>query len=67
MGTQAEKLKAILYFIRTGILCHGKIYFQRLIRETRIAVRKCQTLGLQFCRLWCSLASAYLLVNVQIK
>lgn len=31
MGTQAEKLKAILYFVRTGILCHGKIYFQRLI------------------------------------
>lgn len=48
MGTQAEKLKAILYFIRTGILCHGKIYFQRLIRETRIAVRKCQTLGCSF-------------------
>lgn len=48
MGTQAEKLKAILYCVRTGILCHGKIYFQRLIRETRIGVRKCQTLGRSF-------------------
>lgn len=48
MGTQAEKLKAILYFVRTGILCHGRIYFQRLFRETRIDVRKCQTLGRSF-------------------
>lgn len=48
MGTQAGKLKAILYSVRTGILCHGKIDFQRLIRETRIGVRKCQTLGRSF-------------------
>lgn len=48
MGTQAEKLKAILYCVRTGILCYGKIYFQRLIGETRIGVRKCQTLGRSF-------------------
>ena len=48
MGTQAEKFKAILYFIKTGILCHGKIYFQRLIRETRIGIRKSQILGCSF-------------------